>query len=64
MTSKTRRRLQLMKANPTRDLNPAKLVDKQITSASKFLKKVALTRGQRKRLIKKERFVSQKLIEL
>jgi aminoglycoside phosphotransferase family enzyme len=28
MTSKTRRRLQLIKAKPVRDVNPAKLVDK------------------------------------
>jgi hypothetical protein len=53
-----------MKANPRRDLNPTKLVDKQINSATNFLKKAALSRGQRKRLMKKEKFVSQKLIEL
>lgn len=39
------------------------MADKHIAGASKLLTKKALSRGQRKRLQKKDKFVTSKLIE-
>jgi len=50
MKMKQRRRETLIKNNPTREVKPAALVDKQIDLATKFLAKPKLSRGQRKRL--------------
>ena len=53
-----------MKANPTRVENPDTLATKQIKSAEDFFaKRLILSRGQRKRLQKKEKFINQKLLE-
>ena len=62
LRSKHRRTLKLLKSNPKRDLNPAKLVDKQVQSAQSFLEKKALSRGQRKRLQKKEKFINSAVL--
>ena len=63
-SAKKRRFLQLLKAKPQRVENPADLRELQIRSVKKVvLGEAQLSRGQKKRLKKKERFLNSKLIE-
>ena len=62
LSSKKRRYLKLLQSNPQREENPKDLAQRQIESAKKMMKE-ALSRGQRRRLKKKEKFVNKKLIE-
>lgn len=65
-SAKKRRFLQLLKSQPKRDENPLDLRDHQIQQVKKVLSKAEkeqLSRGQKKRLKKKERFISSKVIE-
>ena len=66
MSAKKRRYLKLLKSQPQRDANPADLREFQIRSVKKILSKAeeaSLSRGQKKRLKKKEKFLNSKLIE-
>ena len=65
LSSKKRRYLQLLKSQPQREANPADLRDLQIQSVKKILKEKnnQLSRGQKKRLKKKEKFINSKLME-
>ena len=65
-SSKKRKFLQLVKSTPKRDENPKQLVDMHVHSVKKFLKDKgdeALSRGQKKRLKKKEKFINAKIME-
>lgn len=65
-SSKKRRYLQLLKSNPQRDEKPKQLVDFQVQSVKKTLNdkaSEALSRGQKKRLKKKEKFINCKFLE-
>ena len=64
LKSKQRRTLQLLKSNPQRDQAPKLMADRQIDQAKSLLdSRKVLSRGQRKRLDKKQRFISQRLLE-
>lgn len=62
LRSKQRRTAKLLKLNPQRDSKPSMLVDKQVKSAHEFLEKDNLSRGQRKRLQKKEKFINSAML--
>ena len=63
-SAKKRRFLQLLKTKPQRVENPADLRELQIRSVKKVvLDEAQLSRGQKKRLKKKERFLNSQLIE-
>ncbi|CDW82774.1 UNKNOWN [Stylonychia lemnae] len=64
MSTKKKRFIKLLESNPQRDKKPKDLTDIQIESAKKTLKdNSALTRGQKKRLKKKEKFINKKIME-
>eukprot|EP00347_Sterkiella_histriomuscorum_P021897 403332384 len=64
LSTKKRRYLQLLQSNPQRDENPKDLTQNQIDSAKKTLKdNKLLTRGQKKRLKSKEKFINQRILE-
>ena len=62
-SSKKRRFLKLLKENPQRDVAPKDLKALQIENVKKVLCNSVLSRGQRKRLKKKEKFINAKVIE-
>ena len=53
-----------MKMTPMREEKPAHMADRQVQSAEAMMESgKSLSRGQRKRLQKKEKFVNQKFLE-
>ena len=66
LSSKKRRYLKLLAEKPQRDANPSDLREFQIQSVKKMLNKdkdFQLSRGQKKRLKKKEKFINSKMLE-
>ena len=66
LSSKKRRYMKLLAEKPQRDKNPADLRELQIQSVKKMLSKdkdYQLSRGQKKRLKKKEKFINSKMLE-
>ena len=58
--------MKLLADKPQRDKNPADLRELQIQSVKKMLSKdkdYQLSRGQKKRLKKKEKFINSKMLE-
>ena len=66
-SSKKRRFMQLLKTTPEREEQPQDLKQHQIQLVKKVLQKQrsgdSLSRGQKKRLKKKEKFINSKMIE-
>ena len=63
LSSKKRRFNKLLTSTPKRDDAPLALRDLQIQSVKKILKsKESLSRGQKKRLKKKEKFINQEVL--
>ena len=64
LKAKQRKTRRILKLNPQRDIKPTLMVDRQVKRAKDMLdSRKVLSRGQRKRLGNKQRFITQKLLE-